>query len=136
MEILLILHLLALGIWIGVVGAEFVIELRAEEGLAARMHYLTDLWIEVPAFTLVLITGLAMLPAQSLQGLLLYKLPLALLAIVFNLVCVIAVWLRKRALESGDQQALQKTQHLLMLGGYGFMLSFVATVVIAAIMLS
>ena len=27
---------------------------------ASKMHYLTDIWIEIPAFTAVLITGLLM----------------------------------------------------------------------------
>jgi len=52
MTILLVLHLLALGIWIGVVGAEFFIELdgmKDDDSLerAAELHYKTDLWIEI-----------------------------------------------------------------------------------------
>lgn len=65
MSLILIIHLIAIGIWIGVVGAEFAIEfdgMKDDESYirASKMHYLTDIWIEIPAFTAVLITGLLM----------------------------------------------------------------------------
>jgi hypothetical protein len=58
-----------------------------------------------------------------------------LCAIIFNIVCVVAVWQRKLAMAAGDPQSLKKARRLLLLGGYGFMPSFVAALVLAVLML-
>jgi len=122
MSILLTLHLLALGVWIGVVGAEFAIEfygMRDDESLrtAAELHYKTDIWIEIPAFMTVLATGLLMLGDKHLSGLFLLKLVFALLAIFFNLVCVYAVLKRRTSLRSGDTEGLRTAGRAMKLGG-------------------
>jgi hypothetical protein len=122
MSILLILHLLALGVWIGVVGAEFAIEfygMRDDESLpiAAELHYKTDIWIEIPAFLTVLVTGLLMLRENHLSGLFLLKLVFALLAIFFNFVCVYAVFKRRTSLRSGDAEGVRTAGRAMKLGG-------------------
>ncbi len=73
MNALLVLHLVALGVWIGVVAAEFFIEfdgMKDDNSLikASKMHFATDIWIEVPAFTVVLITGVLMLGSGLPEG--------------------------------------------------------------------
>lgn len=50
MSIFLVIHLIALGIWIGVVGAEFAIEFDGKKNdesfvRAAKLHYITDIYI-------------------------------------------------------------------------------------------
>jgi hypothetical protein len=122
MSILLTLHLLALGVWVGVVGAEFAIEfygMRDDESLrtAAELHYKTDIWIEIPAFMTVLVTGLLMLGDDHLSGLFLIKLAFALLAIFFNCVCVYAVFKRRTSLRSGDTEGLRTADRAMKLGG-------------------
>ncbi len=122
MSILLTLHLLALGVWIGVVGAEFAIEfygMRNEKALrtAAELHYQTDLWVEIPAFTTVLVTGILMLPDAQLSGLFLTKLTFALLAIAFNCVCVYAVVKRRACLRSDDVKGLATADRAMRIGG-------------------
>lgn len=122
MSILLLLHLLGLGVWIGVVGAEFAIEFfgMKDEGslrTAAELHYKTDLWVEVPAFTIVLLTGILMLPGAELSALFLTKLAFALLAIFFNCVCVYAVFKRRVSLRSGDTEGLATAGRAMKLGG-------------------
>ena len=101
MTMLLTLHLLALGIWIGVVGAEFAIEfdgMKDDEShiRASKLHYTTDIWVEIPAFMTVLITGLLMLREDHLSGPFLYKVIFGLLAVAFNIVCVYAVFKRHK----------------------------------------
>lgn len=122
MTILLTLHLLALGIWIGVVGAEFAIEfhgMKDQESLAtaAELHYKTDIWIEIPAFSTVLVTGLLMLNEDHLGGLFLLKIVFALLAIIFNTVCVYAVFKRRKSLRSGDADGMRAAEGAMKLGG-------------------
>ena len=120
---LLTLHLLALGIWIGVVGAEFVIEfdgMKSDEAAmrAAKMHYLTDIWVEAPAFTVVLVTGVLMLGEQHLTGLFLYKVILGTLAVVFNIVCVVAVFRRRKYAELGDVESMHAANGLMKVGAW------------------
>ena len=122
METLLTLHLLALGIWIGVVGAEFVIEfdgMKDDESRirASKLHYATDIWIEIPSFMTVLITGLLMLDEQHLSGLFLYKVIFGLLAVAFNIVCVYAVFKRRKYAISGDIVGMKSTDPAMRLGG-------------------
>lgn len=122
MTILLTLHLLAIGVWIGVVGAEFAIEfdgMKDDKSLAkaAELHYQTDIWIEVPAFMTVLITGLMMLDENHLSGVFLLKIIFSLLAILFNVICVYAVFKRRRSLRSGDAEGIRAADRAMKLGG-------------------
>ena len=119
---LLTLHLLALGVWIGVVGAEFVIEFDGMKDddshiRASKLHYATDIWIEIPAFTVVLITGVLMLPEEHLSGLFLTKIMFGLLAIIFNLVCVYAVFKRRKYALVDDISGMNSVGPIMKLGG-------------------
>jgi len=88
MSMILLFHLLAPGVWLGVVGAEFAIEfhgMRDERSLwtAAELHYKTDLWIEIPAMAVVSVSGLLMLGEIQPGAILWTKIAFALMAIVF-----------------------------------------------------
>jgi len=118
MSVSLLLHLLALGVWIGVVGAEFAIEfhgMRDKESLrtAAELHYKTDLWIEVPAIAVVLVSGLLMLGEIQPGAILWTKIAFALLAIAFNVVCVYAVWKRRVSLRAADAAGLARANRAM-----------------------
>lgn len=126
---LLSLHLLALGIWIGVVAAEFVIEfygMRDDASLitASKLHYLTDIWIEIPSFITVLITGLLMLDTEHLEGMFLLKVICALLAVLFNCICVYAVFARRKYALLSDLNKIASTDLPMKVGGAGFIPSF------------
>ena len=121
MTLLLTLHLIALGIWIGVVGAEFAIEfsgMRNDQSYikAAELHYQTDIWIEIPAFCIVLITGVLMLNEQHMSGFFAYKILFALLAIMFNIVCVYAVFKRKKYADKANIEAMKSTNAIMGVG--------------------
>lgn len=99
------LHLFGIAFWLGVVSVELIIERsRAdsrEHGYAvARNHYWIDLFLEIPAFIVVLTTGILMLQTVPLSGLLQIKVVAGLLAIASNIVSVIPVVLRKRAADA------------------------------------
>lgn len=122
MGLILTIHLIALGIWIGVVGAEFAIEIDGMKDdksyiKAAKLHYVTDIWVEIPAFTTVLITGLLMLNNSHFDGVFLYKLIFATLAIVFNLICVYAVFQRRKYALESDIAGMKSTETVMKLGG-------------------
>ena len=139
MSLLLIAHLIALGIWIGVVGAEFAIEfdgMKDDESYikAAKMHYITDIWVEIPAFTGVLITGLLMLNESHLAGVFLYKVIFAILAIIFNIVCVYAVFKRRKFAVISDLEGMKSTEGIIKIGGLiipTFLAAFVLAIYIA-----
>lgn len=139
MSLLLTLHLLALGIWIGVVGAEFAIEFdgtKDDESYirASKMHYLTDIWIEIPAFTAVLITGLLMLNESHLAGVFLYKVIFAVLAIMFNIICVCAVFKRRKFALSSDIEGMRSADTAMKIGGLiipTFLVAFVLGIYLA-----
>lgn len=136
MSLLLTLHLLALGIWIGVVAAEFVIEFDGMKNStslikASKLHFLTDIWVEIPAFTIVLITGLLMINSHHLQGVFLYKIIFGLAAIIFNSVCVYAVFRRRGYAIVGDIDGMQSTDPVMKIGGAGFIPTFLITILIA-----
>lgn len=139
MSILLVSHLIALGIWIGVVGAEFVIEFdgkKNEESYikSAKMHYATDIWVEIPAFTIVLITGLLMLNESHLTGVFLYKVIFSLLAVFFNIVCVYAVFKRREFALQADINGMNSTNTAMKIGGLiipTFLIAFILAIYIA-----
>ncbi len=139
MSLLLITHLIALGIWIGVVGAEFAIEfdgMKDDESYirASRLHYITDLWVEIPAFTTVLVTGLLMLNESHLSGVFAYKLAFALLAIFFNIVCVYAVFKRRKFALSSDLEGMRSAEKIMKVGGLiipTFLVAFVLAIYMA-----
>lgn len=134
---ILILHLVALGIWIGVVGAEFFIEfdgMKDDESYirAAKMHFATDMWVEIPAFMTVLVTGAFLLAGHSLEGVFLFKVVFGVLAVVFNLVCVYAVVRRRRLALAGDIEGMRATEGAMKLGGAGFIPCFLMAIALAA----
>jgi len=140
MTMLLTLHLLALGIWIGVVGAEFAIEfdgMTDDEShiRASNLHYTTDIWVEIPAFMTVLITGLLMLSEAQLSGVFLYKVIFGLLAVALNIVGVYAVFKRRKYAISGDIEGMRSVDPLMKLSGViipVFLITFVLAMYIVA----
>ena len=133
MSFTLIIHLIALGIWMGVVGAEFAIEfdgMKDDESYirASKMHYLTDIWIEIPAFTTVLITGVLMLSESYLTGVFLYKVIFAVLAIIFNIICVFAVFKRRKFALASDIEGMRSTDAAMKIGAFiipTFLIAFI-----------
>lgn len=112
------IHLIALGVWIGVVGAEFVIEfagMKDDEALkrAALLHYKTDVWVEIPAFLTVLVTGLLMVNTSHLGGLFLAKIGFALAAIALNMLNVYAVFRRRKFALLDDMEGVHSTARLI-----------------------
>lgn len=106
-------HVIAIAFWLGVVGAEFVIERSRTAGKAhgyevARIHYRIDLFLEIPALMAILITGFVLLSHVAMSTLLIVKVAAGLAVIGANLVCTVPVVLRKRAAERDDLAAVMR----------------------------
>jgi putative copper export protein len=128
-NLILTAHLLCAGLWLGCVLTEVLFERallgqgREAERTLARLHWRVDAWIEVPALSAVVATGLALLPLSAPSGLLYLKIGLALLAVLANLCCVALVLKRlrhARRSEWPEFEAADRLQHrigaLVLLG--------------------
>lgn len=99
---ILTLHLTALTFWLGVVGAEFVIERsrsasRPHGFAVAANHFWIDVLLEIPAVLVVLATGALLLRDAPMTGLLAVKVAAGLIALLSNLACFWPVTRRHRA---------------------------------------
>jgi uncharacterized membrane protein len=65
----------------------------------------------------VLITGLLMLNGAHLEGVFLFKVIFALLAIAFNVVCVYAVFKRRQFAMQADIDGMKSTNNAMRIGG-------------------
>lgn len=89
---------------------EFVIERGpwASE-IAPRLHEAVDRWVEIPAFSMVLASGLFLFDAQRLHGLYALKVVCGLVAVAVNLYCFLApIRLRQRAAILGDRRRVSR----------------------------
>ncbi|MCG8610502.1 MAG: hypothetical protein MI864_08200 [Pseudomonadales bacterium] len=111
MDTIFIIHIAAVAFWFGLVGAEFVIERsRAEtvpHGFAvARNHYYIDLFLEMPTFIVVLVTGAILMSHAALTSLLITKMCAGLVAVISNFICLYPVIKRKLAADQEDLKAV------------------------------
>jgi hypothetical protein len=119
-SVLLPVHLTSVGLWLGCVLTEALFERallghgRDKELILARLHKQVDLFVEIPAIVLVLLTGVALLTTAPAHSLLHVKIGFALLAIVANAYCVHLVFRREQFASSGqwdEFDAADNAQH-------------------------
>lgn len=110
-------HLAFVGIWLGCVLTEALFE-RAllgkgePEAILVALHKRVDLFIEIPAFIIVLLTGLMMFQWETATPLFLIKVGIAAIAIIANIYCVWLVFRRADAQSSGDKVTFARLDHL------------------------
>jgi uncharacterized membrane protein len=121
MKILLPLHLLFAGVWLGCVLTEALFERallgkgRQQELILVELHKRVDLIIETPAFVAVLVSGILLYFQAEADWLLHTKIGIGLLAVATNVYCVRLVFLRATAAKLGVWKRfshLDKQQHL------------------------
>ena len=139
--VLLLLHLLFIGLWLGCVLTEALFERallgqsRTHEVLLADLHKRVDVWVEIPAFVAVVVTGALLLMQAQPNPMLYAKVGLGGLAVVANAVCVGLVFARAKAAHAGQWQRFDRLDHwqhqlgavvlLAMLGALGVGLTLV-----------
>jgi hypothetical protein len=106
MEPFHVAHLVALGIWLGVVITEVLFEFAGSDPdslrAAARFHYNVDKFGELPILVAVLVTGTILaVRAWPLTPLHLIKIAASLIALGCALVCTLWVF-RRRGIEDAD----------------------------------
>ncbi len=109
MDPLHVAHLMALGIWLGIVTTEVLFEFSGSDPeslrAAARFHYTVDMFGELPILVVVVITGVMLVGRVGpLTPLHYVKIAASLVAIASNLIC--AWWVVQR-------RAVTDTQVLL-----------------------
>jgi len=114
----LAIHLFAAALWIGVLGVEFILEQSRtrsrDHGFnVASIHYHIDVWLETPAFCVVLITGAMLLDGSRLSGLYLLKVAMGLTAISGNVMCVYAIVRRKWSADQQDFSGLVRYSRMV-----------------------
>lgn len=115
-SLLLSIHLVAAGLWLGCVLTEVFFE-RALQGkeqaqLLAGLHQRVDLFVEIPAFLTVLVTGGLMVSGIPLTPLLYTKIGVGLVAIAANIYCAWLVFRRADAAMSNQWQVFSHLDHL------------------------
>ncbi len=94
-------HLIALGVWLGVVITEVLFEFAGSDAeslrAAARFHYNVDKYGELPILVGVLITGTILtVRAWPLTPLHAIKIAVSLISVGLALICVLWVFRRRR----------------------------------------
>lgn len=111
------LHVVLAGVWLGTALVEALFE-RAllgqgtePERILARLHRRVDMWVEIPAFTGVLLTG-GMLWSVARHNLFLnIKLTFAMVAILANAYCVWLVCKRDHSASQGLWDEFRRLDH-------------------------
>lgn len=107
MQYLPTIHVCVFCFWLGIIAVETLIERqrfmgRQETLNAAQYHYQIDVYLEVPAFIILLLTGMMMLDPNQLSGWYLVKVICGVMAVGINAWCVLPVIQRKNAADVGN----------------------------------
>ena len=115
MSTLVFIHVFAVAFWLGCVATEIVVEQVGLRTAALRpavpqFHFYIDRFVEIPAFTTVLVTGLLMFEPARFLGDWVYatKVICGLLAVGANVVSVYPVVMRKRMADAGDSAGVRR----------------------------
>jgi len=125
-------HIAAAGLWLGCVLTEALFERallgrgREQERILAALHRRVDVFVEIPAFVAVLVTGGVMLPAAAMNALLAAKIGFGLLAIAINAYCVRLVFRRAAAAGSDHWPEFARLDRLQHRAGAVVLLAIVA----------
>ena len=106
-DLLLQIHLFAVAFWLGVVAVEYLLEQSRAQShnqgfTVARLHRKIDLLFEMPAFLVVLITGILLFEPARFEGLYAVKVVAGAVAVLGNILCLVPVLRRRAAADKED----------------------------------
>lgn len=107
MAYLALFHVGILCFWLGTLTVVVLLERQRPNSKqdtlnAAQLHYKIDVYLAVPAFVLLLMSGMMMLEPSQLAGWYLVKVICGVMAIGINAWCVLPVIQRKNAADVGN----------------------------------
>lgn len=107
-DLLLQLHLFAVAFWLAVAVVEYLLEQsraqsRSQGFMVARLHRKIDMIFEMPAFSVVLLTGILLFEPGRFDGVYALKVITGATAVIGNMLCLIPVLKRR---ESADDDNL------------------------------
>jgi putative copper export protein len=135
MNIILFIHLIAIGIWAGCVATEAVLEVVLEKvpplqsGLAV-IHAKIDRFVEIPAIIVAVATGGSMLHHATWDKLLVVKVALGASAVVLNSIAAFTVHRRLQCLNAKDMTGYATFNRWHERIGIGCVLSIVGAIVV------
>ena len=117
-DLLLQLHLFAVAFWLGVVAVEYLLERtraqsRNQGFTVARLHSQIDLFFEMPAFSVVLVTGLLLIEPTRFDGIYALKVVAGGIAVLGNALCLVPVLKRRTAAEKNDLSNVIRQSRLI-----------------------
>ncbi|MBN3758347.1 hypothetical protein G3N95_35930 [Paraburkholderia sp. Tr-20389] len=112
-SLVLAAHIVCASAWLGCVLTEAVFEHSigpewVNRRFVARLHWLTDCWVEVPLIAGVLITGFVLSATSQFTPALAVKIAFGLSAIVLNAVCVVLVKRRLAHADAGEAEGYER----------------------------
>ena len=112
------LNLFAVAFWLGVVAVEYLIERsraqsRSQGFTVARLHRKIDLFFEMPAFSVVLVTGILLIEPSRFDGIYAVKVFAGGIAVIGNLLCLVPVLKRRAAAENDDLSDVIRQSRLI-----------------------
>ena len=120
---ILTLHIMAIGIWVGCILTEGVMEASREKDLQhhksiSSMHTKIDLFVEGPALIVLFVTGLIMFTQGDQPNIIRVKAIIGMVAIALNCVCFYLIAKRDRLFAAGDdEQAIKMAKVQDAVGG-------------------
>lgn len=129
MDGLIAFHVIALGVWAGIVAVELLYESagflgRLEPTTVAKLHLWTDRYLELPVLLLVVTSGLLLWQRAGWSAALAWKAGAGLAAVAFNLLCAVLVERRAKIADEPAAQRYAKRMWLTVSPGFPF--AFVA----------
>ena len=123
MSITLFLHIFSVGIWFGCANIEIILEFmrRRDSSLqyaVAKFHYYIDIFVEVPAIIIILVTGFLLLDMSEMSALRLIKVVCGFLAILATMLSVVIVFRRRYAVDADNRAAVDKNDKLFDIIAY------------------
>ncbi|MBI4987040.1 MAG: hypothetical protein HZC24_17265 [Rhodocyclales bacterium] len=137
-SILLLTHIAAVGIWTGCVVTEALFERallgkgKPQELILVTLHKRVDLCVEIPAFTIVLVTGAFMVAGADIAQPFLVKIGFGISAIVANIYCVWLVFRRAAAAHADRWDEFARLDHLQHKFGAVVLLAIIVALTLAA----
>lgn len=120
---ILTLHIMAIGIWVGCILTEGVMEASREKDLRhhkeiSSIHTKIDKFVEGPALIVLFVTGLMLFSQGEHSNIIRVKAVIGMVAIALNCVCFYLIAKRDRLFVAGhDEQAIKMAKIQDSVGG-------------------